>query len=184
PITATGVNRASHRANPALNAAISRLSTYREEHMENTNKDHISVLQKLIEICRNAQEGFRTAAEHVKDSSLKHFFNQQSLERAQFAGELENIVQRLGKHDPDRAPGVGGKMHSVWMDIKSALGGGDHAILNSVEAGEDTAKKEYENAIKAGLPVDIREVVARQSATVINTHDRVRTLRDQFKNAA
>jgi uncharacterized protein (TIGR02284 family) len=152
--------------------------------MEHKAEDHISVLQKLIEIDRNAQEGFRTAAERVKDSSLRHFFNEQSLERAQFAGELENIVQRLGKHDPDRAPGMGGKLHSVWMDIKSALGGGDHAILSSVETGEDKAKKEYEDAIKAELPVDIREVVARQSARVISTHDRVRALRDQLNKAA
>jgi len=152
--------------------------------MEQKNEDHISVLQKLIETDRNAQEGFRTAAEHVKNAELKQFFNLQSLERAQFAGELENIVQRLGKHDPDRTPGVGGKLHSAWMDIKSALGGGDHAILSSVEAGEDAAKKEYENAIKSELPVDIREVVARQSAKVISTHDRVRELRDQFNKAA
>lgn len=152
--------------------------------MEPKNQEHISVLQKLIGSCRNSQEGFRSAAEHVKDGSLKHFFNQQSLDRAQFAGELENIVQRLGKHDPDRSPGFGGKMHSAWMDMKSALGGGDASILSSIEAGEDAAKKEYEQAIKVGLPVDIREIVARQSASVISAHDRVRTLRDQFKKAA
>jgi len=152
--------------------------------MEKKQEDHISVLQKLIETCRNAQEGFRTAAEHVKDGKLKEFFNLQSLERAQFAGELENIVQRLGKHHPDRAPGFGGKMHNVWMDIKSALGGGDASILSSAEAGEDISKREYDQAMRAELPVDIREVVARQFASVVNTHDRVRTLRDQFKKAA
>jgi uncharacterized protein (TIGR02284 family) len=75
-------------------------------------------------------------------------------------------------------------MHSAWMDMKSALGGGDASILSSIEAGEDAAKKEYEQAIKVGLPVDIREIVARQSASVISAHDRVRTLRDQFKKAA
>jgi len=152
--------------------------------MEQRQEDHILVLQKLIETCRNTQDSFRTAAEQVKDGSLKEFFNHESLERAHFAGELENIVQRLGKHDLVRAPATGGKLHSVWLDIKRVLGGGDASILESVEAGEDVAKKDYEQAIRAELPHDIREIVALQAGSIIKAQDRVRALRDQFKKAA
>lgn len=152
--------------------------------MDQKNQEHISIVQKLVETCRDAQEGFRNAAEHVKDTNTRHFFNQQSLERAQFAGELENIIQRLGKHDPVRAPRFSSKLHGAWMDMKTALGGGDASILSTIEAGEDVAKNAYEHAIQAGLPVDIREVVARQSARVTSALDRIRTMRDQFNKAA
>ncbi len=149
------------------------------------NDDAISVLEKLIETCRDGQNGYRDAAEHTKSPELREFFNQESLERAQFAGELEQEVQRLGKSDPDRKGSTSGAIHRAWFDIKQKLGGGDESILSSVEAGEDNAKKNYESAISdGGLPVDLRQIVSRQSERVIAAHDRVRALRDQYKNAA
>lgn len=149
------------------------------------NDNAISVLEKLIETCRDGQEGYRDAAEHTKTPELREFFNQQSLERGQFAGELEQETVRLGKADPDRKGSVSGAIHRKWFDLKQALGGGDESILSSVEAGEDTAKKNYNDALnEKGIPADIREIILRQSERVKLAHDRARELRDRFKNAA
>ena len=52
-------------------------------------KNAISVVEELIETCKDGQKGYQDAASHVKRSDLKTYFNQQSLERASFAGELE-----------------------------------------------------------------------------------------------
>lgn len=144
----------------------------------------ISVLEDLIETCRDGQQGFLQAAEHAKAPELREFFNQQSLQRASFAGELEAVVQQLGKPDPDRKGSVAGAMHRGWFTVKEKLGGGDESILNSVEAGEDTAKKSYEDAIKEPLPADVLSTVRRQFESVLASHDRARALRDSYKNAA
>src|SRR5512143_2748616 len=96
------------------------------EHIDNSHV--ISVLEKLIETNRNAQEGYRDAAEHIKDAQLKAFFNQQSTERANFAGELENETIRHGKHDPTRSGTVAGAIHRRWIDLKVSMGAGDHSI--------------------------------------------------------
>jgi len=146
--------------------------------------DTISTLEHLIETCRDGQNGYRDAAEHIKNPEIRNWFNQQSLERGQFAGELEAEVQRLGKHDPDRKGSVSGAIHRKWFELKEKLGGSDESVLAEVERGEDTAKEAYEDALKEDLPGDVRSIVARQAQNVLIAHDRAKLLRDQFKNAA
>lgn len=149
----------------------------------NNNESVINVLEELIETSRDGQNGYRDAAEHVKDPELRSFFNQQSTERARFAGELESEVQRLGEHDPKRKGSASGALHRAWLDLKANLGGGDQTILNSVEQGEDTAKKAYEKAIAEPLPQNIVTILRRQAQTIFATHDRVKMLRDTRKAA-
>jgi uncharacterized protein (TIGR02284 family) len=144
----------------------------------------IHIIDTLIETCRDGQEGYRNAADHINNPTLKDFFLRQSLQRATFAGELENEAQRLGEADPDRGSTVAGKLHRAWFDLKQKLGGGDLSVLESVEAGEDRAKQSYEDALEAGLPLDLHEVVLRQAENILAAHDQVRTLRDQYKRAA
>lgn len=146
--------------------------------------DTIDIIDRLIETCRDGQQGYREAAEHAKSRELRDFCNRQSLERAKFAGELESIAQRLGEADPDRSPSISSKLHRAWFELKQKLGGGDLSVLESVEAGEDNAKKHYQEALHADLPIDVHEVVDTQARRVLAVHDEVRTLRDSYKKAA
>lgn len=146
--------------------------------------DSKAVLKDLIEACRDGQNGYRDAAEQVTDSSLKSFFNEQSLERAKFAGELEQELERLGEPRPDKSGSIAGAVHRKWIEVKVGLGGGDHAILSSVEQGEDSAKDTYEKAINtSGLPESVLTIIRRQFSSVKAAHDRVKTLRDSSKAA-
>jgi len=114
--------------------------------------DPISVLETLIETCRDGEKGYKDAAEHVKRPDLKAFFAEQSVERGRFARELETELARLGKTGKKESGSVAGAMHRAWIDTKANLGGGDHTILESVEQGEDSAKEAYEKALNASLP--------------------------------
>lgn len=141
------------------------------------DKDHvISVLNNLIETCRDGQEGFRTAAEGVKNSELKTLFGIYSQQRAQFVGELQNEVRRLGG-DPEKSGSVAASLHRGWINIKSAVTGEDEgSIISECERGEDSAVNNYEDALKEKLPADIEEVVRRQFTEVKAAHDRIRAL--------
>src|SRR5438874_1529735 len=113
----------------------------------------VSTLNDLIETCRDGQKGFQEAAEHIKNSQFRDFCLEQSRTRAMFAGELQQQVRSLGG-DPEKSGSVAGAIHRGWMDLKSALGGGDHAILAACESGEDTAVKEYKKAMDETLPAN------------------------------
>jgi uncharacterized protein (TIGR02284 family) len=138
----------------------------------------ISLVEKLIETCKDGQKGYQDAASHAKRTDLVTFFNEQSLQRAKFAGELQSELVTLGKSDNKESGSVSAAVHRAWIDTKVALGGGDKTILESVERGEDSAKEDYEKALSGPLPSNVTEIVRRQAASVKSAHDRVKGLRD------
>src|SRR5262245_13417243 len=110
--------------------------------------DVISTLNGLIETCKDGQEGFKTAAEGVGDTSLKKLFYEYSQQRAQFVGELQSEVRNLGG-DPEKSGSMAAALHRGWIDIKAAVTGkDDHAILAECERGEDSAVNAYQEALE------------------------------------
>ena len=147
------------------------------------NDNAISVLNSLIETCKDGELGFRTAADGLSSSDLKSTFLEYSRQRAEMARELQNEVRRLGG-DPEKSGSVSGSIHRGWLDIKSVVTGkDDHAIVAEAERGEDVAKSAYENALKETLPATVQTIVQQQASKVRLAHDRVRDLRDREKVA-
>ena len=140
------------------------------------NETVISTLNGLIETCRDGQNGFQTAAEGVTRSELKTLFHGYSQQRARFVGELQNEVRRLGG-DPENMGSVAATLHRGWIDIRSAVSGGDDgAVISECERGEDAAVAAYRGALDQDLPANIRAAVERQFAEVKQAHDRIRSL--------
>src|SRR3954469_14898671 len=118
-----------------------------------------STLNGLIETLKDGEEGFRTSAEKVKDSSIRTQFLQYATERARCAAELQAEVSKIGG-EPETSGSASGALHRGWMDLKSAItGGGDHPILVEAERGEDVAVKNYRDALSKDLPSDIRGII-------------------------
>jgi uncharacterized protein (TIGR02284 family) len=144
----------------------------------NRNKEMERVLLGVIQILQDGQKGFADIGEHLKDETLKRYFLAESLKRANFRAELENELHRAGMHDVHENGTVSGTLHRAWGDLKEALGGGDHTLLETAEQGEDTAKKAYADALGEELPLPIRQMLAEQQSHILNTHDYVRSHRD------
>lgn len=143
-----------------------------------SNDDVISTLNGLVQICRDGQDGFKDAAEGVERSDLKSLFYEFSQQRAEFAGVLQGLVRSLGG-DPETEGSIAGALHRGWIDLKSAITGGDEkSILNECERGEDSAKSAYSDALKLNLPSNVSEVVREQSQAVQAAHNRIKDLRD------
>ena len=145
------------------------------------NKDNPgNVLKNVVETARDGEKGFREAAEHFKSSELKTMAQRVSAERANFARELEPELQSEGKNEKPSGTAEG-SLHRAWIDIKTALGGGDHTILEWLEQGEDHAKKVYNEALQGSLPSAAQLIVRRQYDRVVATHEQVKALRDRNK---
>jgi uncharacterized protein (TIGR02284 family) len=140
------------------------------------NDGAISTLNNLIETCRDGQNGFQTAAEGIRNSDLKTLFHTYAQQRAQFAGELQDEVRRLGG-DPETSGSVAATLHRGWINIKSAVTGEDeNAVISECERGEDAAVSNYRAALDADLPANVRALVERQFTHVKEAHDRIRSL--------
>jgi uncharacterized protein (TIGR02284 family) len=142
-------------------------------------KETVSVLDELIETLKDGQEGFKQAAEAVKDPQLKSLFSEYSQQRSRFASALQNEVRSLGETEPETTSSTAGALHRGWINLKSAVtGGDDHAILAECERGEDSAVEEYKKALQDDLSPSVYEIVSRQYAEIKAAHDRIRNLRD------
>jgi uncharacterized protein (TIGR02284 family) len=147
-------------------------------------KHIVESLEKLIEINRDGQTGYREGAEHAKDAQLKKFFNEVSLERAKFAGDLEAEAVRLGKTDVDRTGSTMGAIHRGWTDLKANLGGGDDSILSSMETGDSYANDAYKKCIEdKKLSDEVLGIIRNQAQAIVGNLERIRVMRHQHKAA-
>src|SRR5215475_3077033 len=92
----------------------------------------IEWLNDLILTCRDSETGFEAAAAHVTDPDLKTMLSESSVQRAQFAAELESEVRML-KGVPQEKH-VSSSLQRGWRNIKSLLHGmSDESIVAECE---------------------------------------------------
>ena len=146
-------------------------------------KKENTVLNNLIETLKDGQEGFKQAAESVRNPALKSLFSEYSQQRSRFATSLQAEARKLGEEKPESSSSATGALHRGWINLKSAITGGDeHAILAECERGEDSAVEEYKKALDDGLSPSAQELVSRQFAEIKAAHDRIRSLRNAIKS--
>ena len=143
----------------------------------------LDVLQELIETCRDGETGYAHAASIVADTELKSYFTEKAQERHRSLIELQELAHRSGEPRPDTSGSVAGTLHRAWFEAKVDIGLGDQAVLNSVEAGEDAAKRAYQKALGSALTEQAKIIIQRQAESVFDAHDHVRDLRDRGKAA-
>lgn len=145
------------------------------------NDEAISVLNGLIEVSKDGEEGFLQSSQSVDDPKLKAYFLHRSHEVKQSVYELQALVRELGGKPADSAS-IGGYLHRRWIDIKTAITSNDNlAVLNEVERGEDVALNAYIDASKKTLPVAVSQLILRQLKGAQRNHDEVKQLRDTFE---
>jgi uncharacterized protein (TIGR02284 family) len=143
----------------------------------------IATLNDLIETSKDGEEGFHSCADGTDDARLKAFFSNRAQSCAAAVIVLQDLARAYGG-DPQTSGGLGGALHRRWVDIKSAVTGhDDKAILNECERGEDIAVTSYRRALDKNLPPDVRTTVERQYQGVLQNHDQVKSLRDQYRSA-
>jgi uncharacterized protein (TIGR02284 family) len=142
-------------------------------------KKQNEVIDNLIETLKDGQEGFKQAAESVRNPALKTLFSDYSQQRSRFATALQSEARSHGETKPENSSSTAGALHRGWINLKSAITGGDeHAILAECERGEDSAVEEYKKALDDGLTPSAQDLVSRQFTEVKAAHDRIRSLRD------
>jgi len=131
-------------------------------------------LNELIETCKDGEEGYRLAAETVKNADLKKMFSNLSMQRRQFAGELQDMVRALDAA-PEQSGTTAGAMHRGWMRLRAALTHGEEkAILTECERGEEAAVAQYQAALHdEGIAGELREMLELQAMGVKGAYEQV-----------
>jgi uncharacterized protein (TIGR02284 family) len=142
-----------------------------------TIQDTIVELNGLIRTCKDGELGYRTAAADVTNTELESIFAEYSKQRGQFARKLKTEVERLGG-DADGDGSMSGTLLRGWMDVKSALTGGNGAaIIATCETGEEVAAAAFEWVVNLDISGQTRSLVVKQSKIIKEAHARLLRLK-------
>src|SRR5262245_32017337 len=125
------------------------------------NNEVITTLNNLIETCRRGQNGFRNAADSIQNSEFRRLFNIFSQQRAQFATELKSEVHRLGGDTNKGSDTVAEAKKTVPFKSSRAVKVNvrdEATVMNECQREEETAVNDYQEALKADLPLDVQYV--------------------------
>jgi uncharacterized protein (TIGR02284 family) len=113
------------------------------------NDTIINQLNHLLEVNKDAEAGFRTAAENVRNTEIETLFSDYALQHAQFGTQLKSEIEHLGGRSSSSGT-FGGAVHRGWMDVKSTLAGHSAgSMLSACQSGEESAESAYLDALDA-----------------------------------
>jgi uncharacterized protein (TIGR02284 family) len=152
--------------------------------MAEKNENVISALNDLIETCKDAEQGFRTAAERAGkdwDPEFRTLLNILAQQRARFGAELQNEVLRRGG-DPAKSGHVSAGFQRGWMNLNLLLtGSSEPSVLEECQSSELAAMRNYEAALKTNLPSDLFSIVEEQYAEIKLAHNRLKALERAYR---
>jgi len=112
--------------------------------------DHdISVLNSLITTTIDSALGFERSAQDNEGGRFVPLFRDFAAERRQVVARLQDTVRTLGG-TPNDDGSLKADLHRRWVDLRAAFAGdgGDEAIIEEVERGEDYLKGKYDVALE------------------------------------
>lgn len=143
-----------------------------------TTEDTIAHLNQLIEASKNGELGYTTAAEHVNNTQLKSVFQEYARQRARFVQQLQIEAARLGGAAVVSSS-FPAALHRGWIDVKSALSGGDgSALVNACETGEAAALAAYQRALDLDISGEIRTLIDQQYRKIQEAHNHLLHLKE------
>lgn len=147
-----------------------------------TDERVIATLNELIETSKDGERGFALAAKEAREPELISVFTEAEQSCRAASAELQDQVRLLGGFAEERGSKRAAAQRQ-WLRIMSCMRSRDSkAILEECERGEDRAKARYADALKNDLPASVHLLLERQYRDVVASHDRVRDLRNRFRD--
>jgi uncharacterized protein (TIGR02284 family) len=151
-----------------------------------TTQERVEVLNDLIQINNDRVAGFEKVTADIDDANadLKELFRGFAEQSRKNIQQLAALVATSSTTDIETGTSASGKMHRVWIDVKSIFGGsGRESILAEAERGEDAIKKAYQDALTEGeLFGEAYDIVQSQASGINAAHNQVKALRDAAKS--
>ena len=145
--------------------------------METATQDVEVAVNRLIEICREGQQGFQAAARAVQVPQLRAELEEYGRQRAEFCAALENALGDGGLR-PTSYAAIPGVLRRGWMNLNGAIGEPVQTVLTACERGDDAARQTYSEVAVEPLPDELKGLISAQLRSIEAVHQRLCSLRD------
>ena len=143
------------------------------------NNEVITTLGGLVATCEKGRDRFRDAAENIHNNEFRRLFYIFSQQRIQFITELKSEMHRLrggGAHVEDTRELPPNTVPFKRSAPAKSSTRDEASIIAECQREEAGAVNDYQDALKADLPLDVQYVVKRQYMDIRDAYDRVRIL--------
>ena len=142
-----------------------------------THENDIDVLNSLIETVIDSADGYTHAIKETETSRFSEIFARRGAERHALTRQLQMHVRNLGGTPEDDGTMLA-SAHRVFINLRHAIAGGDVAVIDEVEAGEDHIKAKFEDAMEdADVSAATKALIAEAYVIVKDGHDEIRDLK-------
>lgn len=150
------------------------------ETRNDLNEETIEKLQRLIQANLDSYQGYKDAAEDVRNARLRQLFSELSMSRSRQAASLQTYVSWNGE-EPEDDGTVRGSLHRAWLNFRAALNGGDEeVVLIEATRGEEHIKELYEDVLKAIPGNALSDVLHEQYNSVMQDYKRLEALKEAY----
>ncbi|MGS0527652.1 ferritin-like domain-containing protein [Zobellia nedashkovskayae] len=147
--------------------------------METKYEKLVDQLEEILAKNRDAEKGYKKAAENAESQSLKSYFAHKSSERAEFNNALKR--EMIASYDSiDDTSSFTGSIHRVWMDVKALFSAdNDESMLEEAIRGDKAAVEEYDEILEdTALPPSIGTLILNQKTKIRTDLNKIKTLED------
>ena len=147
--------------------------------MNTTYEKVVDQLEEILEKNRDAEKGYRKAAENADTAGLKSYFLRKATDRVSFIGSLKS--EMIASYDDiDDTGSFSGTIHRTWMDVKAFFSAdNDEAMLEEAIKGDKAAIEEYEEVLQdTALPLSIANLLRDQLFKIRTDLNTVKRLED------
>jgi uncharacterized protein (TIGR02284 family) len=143
----------------------------------------ITTLNSLITTTIDSANGFERSAEDSDSGSFAEMFREFGRERRAVVSLLQEQVRAFGG-EPNDDGSLTANLHRRWVDLRAAIAGegGDKAVIEEVERGEDHLKGKYDAALAdTELSETALQAIRTAYQSVRAGHDRASQLKHSMQ---
>ncbi len=139
---------------------------------------YLEVLKDLHTTLVDSRNGYEEALSDAEGKGLTSLFREMIALRDRHHGEIDACLRRAGE-TPDESGSFLSVVHRTIFKVRSILTGLDESVLPGLIDGEERIAARYDEALKAGPPADVAEILKAQRTALRQQIAEMEALRDR-----